>query len=669
MMLRDGHRRDAVLAGLYGSLLSLALLTGGMLEREGALLCPSGSMIAVFLLRAVLISGAVLLFWRERDRRRLRRSPGGSRDPEKESGQKESRQKESRQKEGGRKKRRLRGLQQGGKRAGRWPEPGTVRGRVLLWTFFMAVQLISLLAVYPGFFVYDAAEELSMVQTRAFTTHHPLLHVLLLGGSILAVHKLTGSYNLGIFCYLLLQMAVIDSIFVLLTEEVALPFSARSVQVGRKSCRTVGEQDDRTLRAAAKDDRCANVRRGAAAVLWLVLCPVVTMFTLCSCKDGLFAAALIGMVLFLRRLPEGRISWREPSARGFVLLAVLMMLLRNNGSYAYAAFVLLLAAGAGFDRLSGRRHRDRDKNNRNRDKNNDKKLTTAVNRAGLYLLPLLLYALLSKGLILATGATHAESQEILTVPIMQLARVWNADPSSFDEGERGLMLQLMEQEDEGLQERAGRGTDTDDGTAAAAEPVSGWDYYNPVLSDQVKLRFRSDYYREHRGDFWRLWLSKGLEHPASYLNAWLMTSYGFWTPGAIIDCYEGNTVFTFTYEGSSYFGYETELPGLRRSRIPALDAWYRFLSLDPAAQRLPGLGWILSPGVMFWAFAGCLLTLLRDGRRRELRCYAPLLLVWLTVLLGPCTLPRYVVYLWFGMPLVAADVLRNTRGMYVQVDE
>ena len=57
------------------------------------------------------------------------------------------------------------------------------------------------LAVYPGFFVYDAQDEYLQVVTRSFSTHHPLLHVLLLGGIIQLVYKLTGSYNLGIACY------------------------------------------------------------------------------------------------------------------------------------------------------------------------------------------------------------------------------------------------------------------------------------------------------------------------------------------------------------------------------------------------------------------------------------------------------------------------------------
>ena len=64
---------------------------------------------------------------------------------------------------------------------------------ILTFLFMLLCWLPVLLAVYPGFFVYDAQEEWLQVASRTFTTHHPLVHVLMLGGIICAVHKVTGS--------------------------------------------------------------------------------------------------------------------------------------------------------------------------------------------------------------------------------------------------------------------------------------------------------------------------------------------------------------------------------------------------------------------------------------------------------------------------------------------
>ena len=81
------------------------------------------------------------------------------------------------------------------------------------WGLMALLGIPVLLAEFPGFFVYDAQDELNEVLTRTFTTHHPLLHVLLLGGIIALLHKITGSWNVGIFVYILIQMLVITAIF------------------------------------------------------------------------------------------------------------------------------------------------------------------------------------------------------------------------------------------------------------------------------------------------------------------------------------------------------------------------------------------------------------------------------------------------------------------------
>ena len=89
------------------------------------------------------------------------------------------------------------------------------------------------LAVYPGFFVYDAQDEYMQVVTRNFSTHHPLLHVLLLGGIIQLVYKLTDSYNLGIACYTVFQMTVMSFLFAWCVEKLKERGLGKAGQIGR----------------------------------------------------------------------------------------------------------------------------------------------------------------------------------------------------------------------------------------------------------------------------------------------------------------------------------------------------------------------------------------------------------------------------------------------------
>lgn len=595
-----GRTRNRILAALYGLCFAAACLVGGMLEKNGCLGRPSAKDLLPAAGAGLLSAAACLLFWRWEDERseEALEEAAVSKVSDEQKGASSSAASHS-----------CRDALVHA--ASRTADLHSAARCLAAWGLLMAVDLVSLLAVYPGFFVYDAAEELAMVQSRSFTAHHPLLHVLLLGGTILAAHKVTGSYNAGMFLWSVLQMAVINAVFVFVLRELK-----------KRSCR--------------KGFRIFSL-------LWYALCPVITMFVLCSCKDGLFSAALLMMTVLLRRILTGETGETKREKKftftGFVLSGTLMMLLRNNGVYAYAVFLAVLFAGKGILRrqrgecrnLPPKREKAEEKETGETGARLWRKAAERTSgrrilgQAVLFLLPLFLYAGSSQLLVRATGAATGESQEILTVPIMQLARVWNASPEDFTEEE----MQTME---------------------AFMEPSDGWEAYNPVLSDQVKLHFNNEYYRDNKSDFWKLWLAKGREHPAAYLNAWLMTSYGFWTPGAVIDCYKGNTVYTFTYGDSSYFGYETELPGVRTSKIPVLDAWYRFLSLDVRAQKLPLPGILLSCGVMAWIFFFALTDLFRKRAFGELASLLPVLLVWMTVLLGPCTLPRYVVYLWFGLP-------------------
>ena len=84
---------------------------------------------------------------------------------------------------------------------------------LLIWLIIFICWIPVFLAFYPGAFVYDAQDEYVQVASRIFTTHHPLTHVLLLGGFVCLGNKLFASYNIGIAMYTLFQMAVLSGVF------------------------------------------------------------------------------------------------------------------------------------------------------------------------------------------------------------------------------------------------------------------------------------------------------------------------------------------------------------------------------------------------------------------------------------------------------------------------
>lgn len=459
----------------------------------------------------------------------------------------------------------------------RWESLPVGKRRLLVFLFFLIIWGIVLLAVWPGFFVYDAQEEFNQVAQRRFTTHHPLLHVLLLGGIISAGNKLFGSYNAGIACYMIFQMTVLALCFTWVVDFL------------RK--------------------KGAPLWLRVAGTLYFAFFPVIQMYVLCSAKDTLYSAAMLAVILLLVRLAEEREAFfsGKKNVAAFAGALCLMALMRHNGLYILILLIPAMAALAG------------------------RKQWMRAALAGLCALILTLGV--SAGLKTVFHAEDSENQEMLTVPIQQLARTWTLSPEVFTEEEEEVLFSFL--------------------------PREALERYTPKLSDNVKISFNNAAYAQDSSAFWRLWLSIGGKAPASYLNAWLLTSYGFWYPDAVLDGYQGNTVFTFTYGESSYFGYETELPGQRHSLIPWLDALFEKMSLELFQQRVPVVSMLFSPGFLFWVYAAGIVFLVRCGRFRQAAAFLPAGLNWLTVLLGPTSLVRYVLIFWFALPVLALVVSRG----------
>lgn len=530
----EGKRTDWLWPGMFGTAFSLCMVFGTQLDLWGSVPFTNGRMWACIGILAVLFSILARYLWDGFERIKIRC---------------EDRILESEEQSRFTWEKKRRGIF--------W-----IRAGVILLCYVPVF-----LAVYPGFFVYDAQDELLQVVTRNFSTHHPLLHVLALGGIIQLVHKVTGSYNLGIACYTALQMAGMACIF--------------AWGIGKMA-----------KKGAAKWVRCG-------ITLYFGLCPVLVMFSLCSAKDGLFTGMLLMAVVLLQDLCADADAFfkNKRNVALFGAVCVGMMLLRHNGFYGFLAFMPLLAL---YVRKEWRR---------------------VIPCLALILAA---YGLINGGLTRILHADDSENQEMLTVPISQMARVCAYEDVPLEE--REILYQYL--------------------------PKEAVQRYTPKVTDNVKISFNNEAYEADRKGFWRLWAKWGAEHPFGYLNAWFMTSYGFWYPDTVIDTYRGNTVFTYTYGDSSYFGYEVEEPGVRESKIPWLDEAYRSMSLEIAQQRIPVVSMLFSPGFVFWVWVFCLGYLCYRKRWGRLLPFVLPALCWCTVILGPACLVRYVVFLWALLPAV-----------------
>lgn len=252
---------------------------------------------------------------------------------------------------------------------------------LLVWGILMLSYLPIFLCQWPGNFVFDAKYQLSEVCYDSYSTHHPLLHTLLMGEAYKLGLRL-GNPSVGYQLYTLLQMLVLTSAFAYLLLYLYKKSAPRCIRIG--------------------------------TLLWFIFFPMHSVFAISATKDVLFAAFFLYFALFLFRLVVDRESFTWRSYTGMILAGVLMTLFRNNALYALCAAILILLL---FTMTLAARLR--------------LLLTTAA--------ILLLFSLCDKGLIAYTHASSPDTnREMMSVPLQGLARVASyrgaeLDPALYEE--------------------------------------------------------------------------------------------------------------------------------------------------------------------------------------------------------------------------------------------
>lgn len=340
-----------------------------------------------------------------------------------------------------------------------------------------------------------------------------------------------------------------------------------------------------------------------AGTVFLALFPTVSMFVCCSTKDVLFSGGVVLLTtLLLEAGREGGPFWDIPKNRAVFAVSLLMILFfRNNGIYALALFGIPFAVVY---------------------KSSRKKWIRAA------LLSILIFAVSSAVMKQAFRFKDGEKAEMLSVPIQQMARVYTEKKADMPEEELEVLYELM--------------------------PEAVLDRYDPKLADPVKVNFLEHNFMRSPGRYMAFWFKLGLRYPDIYINSFLVNTYGYWYPDTILDGYgrDGGK-----YENSSYFSFETEPPGERQHLFPALEGFYEKISLEIYQQKVPVLSMLFSPGFWHWIYIFLVMYCAAAKRGRQAFPLGVMGAVYLTVLLGPVALVRYVLYFFFLVPVALALLL------------
>ena len=117
--------------------------------------------------------------------------------------------------------------------------------------------------LFPGSFAYDVPYQLRQVVTGAYSTHHPLLHTLLLGG-LLQLGRALGNIDIGAAIYTAVQMGLLAGVLCAdLRLDCASVRRARGKARGglfRALSAAYGDGGERDERRAVRRLFCADAR-------------------------------------------------------------------------------------------------------------------------------------------------------------------------------------------------------------------------------------------------------------------------------------------------------------------------------------------------------------------------------------------------------------------------
>lgn len=327
-------------------------------------------------------------------------------------------------------------------------------------------------------------------------------------------------------------------------------------------------------------------------LLFYGLLPWHANFALTTLKDTNFSFIMLLYIIFLSDcvLHQEEFFNKKRKLILFAMLNLLLMLLRNNGIYVLLVVdVILLIAF--------------------RKQWKKMLIPTAI--------PVFVYmVLILQVLYPALKISPGSKAEMYSVPFQQIARLVKEQGDHIDAEDQEIIKKVLTKYDE-LPER-----------------------YEPELADRVKSTYNKYTTPEEMSEFLKVWAKYLRKYPSLYVQATMCGCYGYFYPEA-----EHWLVYT-----------KIEPPGLNYGvQSPErLRVWRQEMNqMSYIIKQIPGLGMLVSLGFYAWLLILQIVYLVYRKDRRKILLWTPIIVLMLTVFIGPAnTMPRYVYPLILAMPLL-----------------
>lgn len=217
------------------------------------------------------------------------------------------------------------------------------------------------------------------------------------------------------------------------------------------------------------------------------------------------------------------------------------------------------------------------------------------------------------------GITPTSIRETLNVPLAQLARVHNYANEEL----------------------------TDEQRAFIEDYVPYWGQYDPWLADTTKWGFPEKEFKNDPSDFFRKYVSIGIDYPEIYTDAFLQLNVGFFSPALTTNedvVAKMNTKGTFAERSdeADYWINNNMLYIASDPLVPdaVLDSYNKFAQ-QQIELKIPGVASLFQTGTWLWFIVFYACACIYKKKWSYLAPAVVFLAYWLTLMLGPGVILRY----------------------------
>ena len=336
------------------------------------------------------------------------------------------------------------------------------------------------------------------------------------------------------------------------------------------------------------------------------LLPIFSVMAVSSAKDTPFAAAVLMLsLLSWEALEDPKAFFACRKKKVLLILSILFTWhMRKNGVAALILLPLLIAGVKGY-RIQ----------------------MTKLCGAGV-----LLSGLLALGMNMLLQPAAQPSFQTYSLPAQQLVRAYHV--GNMTEEEREELRGWYRSSEWGLQ-------------------------FLPHLADAAKGTLLADRLAGEGDAFMDLWARVGKKNVRVYTEAFLLLNIGSWYPddqthANIYRPYGSDIGYLPTSE------YDMSEFGIRQyNLLPGVRALFEQICRRNSYQKYPVISQLFCTATPLWLILFAVFTLIAQKRGRLAIAAAGVLALWLSYLLGPCTLTRYMLPLFCLAPVMMVSLISS----------